>query len=505
VNTASVAGTAASGHRPLVVAALLATFMQAVNISLPNAAVLHIQGGLSMTDDEIGWVFSSYIAASAIVMPMTHWLWERYGRKLVFQVSIAIFALALVLDTLATTPLQFVTARIIQGAASGTLAPLSIAILLHELPPLRHGRIGVVWSLTGLLGILTGPAIGGWLSEYYGWHSLFYLSLPIAAFVFLVLCLYLREKKAKRRPPFDFFGMVTFSIGIAGLQMLLDRGERMEWFASTEIWVEAVASAIGFYLYIVHVLTKEEHFLNKALFKNRNFRVSTVMFFAFGFVLLPTLALTSPMLEELLGYPADTAGFITIPRGVALIGAFLLTWRAPTRIDNRLFIIAGMSLVVFGNWRMLGYSPLMDGWPVAVAGFLQGAGLGILMPALTRAAFSTLAPNLRAEGTVLFNLSRLYGSTIGIATVQIYVYGNTQSMHLALAKNLRPYGAVAHVTGPLAGQALAMANETVTGQAALIAVIGQFKLLMIAMLVVSPLVLLLRKPRLATDILGAKK
>jgi DHA2 family multidrug resistance protein len=496
VTTAPTPGSTTTGiHRALIVAALLATFMQAVNISLPNAAVLHVGGALSMTDDEIGWVFTSYIAASAIVMPMTHWLAATYGRKTVFQVSIAVFTVALVLDTLATTPLQFVSARIIQGAASGTLAPLSMAILLDELPPLRHGRIGMTWSVTSLLGILSGPGLGGWLSEYHGWRSLFYLSLPMAGFIFLAMGLCLKEKKAETSPPFDFFGLATLSVGIAGLQMLLDRGERMEWFASTEIWVEAIASALGFYFYIVHVLTRDVHFLHKALFKDRNFGLATVMFFVFGFVLLPTLALTSPMLEELLGYPADTAGYVTIPRGAAMVGALILTWRAPVRLDTRLLVIVGTGLVVYGNWRMLGYSPLMDAWAVAVAGAFQGAGLGILMPALTRAAFSTLDPKFRSEGTVLFNLSRLYGSTIGVAIVQIYFYTNTQSMHLALARNFRPYGAVAHATGPLSGRALALVNEMVTGQAALIAIIGQFKLLMIAMLVVGPLVLLIRKPR----------
>jgi DHA2 family multidrug resistance protein len=492
--TTSITHTATGDHRALVVAALLATFMQAVNISLPNAAVLHIQGSLSMTDDEIGWIFTSYIAASAIVMPMMHWLAATYGRKTIFQASLAIFTVALLLDTLATTPLQFVGARIIQGAASGTLAPLSMAILLDELPPLRHGRIGMVWSVTSLLGILSGPAIGGWLSEYYGWPSLFYFSLPMAGFIFLTMGLCLREKKFAKGPPFDFFGLATFSMGIAGLQMVLDRGERMEWLASTEIWAEAIVSALGFHLFIVHALTKQQHFLDKALFKDRNFGLATVIFFAFGFVLLPTLALTSPMLEELLGYPADTAGFITIPRGVALIGALLLTWRAPTRIDNRLFVLGGMALVVYGNWRMLGYSPLMDWWPVAVAGFLQGGGLGMMMPALTRAAFSTLDPKFRSEGTVLFNLSRLYGSTIGVAIVQIYFYRNTQSMHLGLATHFGPYGAAGHAAGALSVRALALINNTVTGQAAVIAVIGQFKLLMIAMLLVSPLVLLLRRP-----------
>lgn len=485
-------GADATSHRFLIIAAMLATFMQAMNISIPNAALLYVQGALSMTDDEIGWVFTSYIAASAIVMPMTHWLSGRYGRKAVFQISLAVFSFALILDTLATTPLQFVSARIIQGAASGTLAPLSISILLDELPPLRHGHIGLLWSVTALLGMLSGPGIGGVLSEYAGWRSIFYLSLPIAAFVASTMGLYLKEKKAEKRPPFDFFGLATFSVGIAGLQMLLDRGERMEWFASSEIWVEAIASVLGFYLFIVHVLTKDEHFLNKALFKDRNFGLSTVMFFALGFVLLPTLALTSPILEELFGYPAHTAGYITIPRGIALVGALLLTWHLPTRVDNRLFVIGGLCLAIYGNWRMVGYSPLMDERAVVLAGVIQGAGLGILMPALTRAAFSTLDPKFRSEGTAFFNLSRLYGSTLGIAIVQIYFFNNTQSMHLALANNLRPYRIA---SDSMSIQGLATMNDLVTSQAAIVAVIGQFKLLMMAMLIVSPLALFLRGPR----------
>lgn len=495
MNAVLDAGNETESRRFLTSAALLATFMQAMNISIPNAAILYVQGALSMADDEIGWVFTAYIAASAIVMPMTHWLAGRFGRKVVFQTSIAVFGLALILDTLATTPLQFVTARIIQGAASGTLAPISMATLLEQTPPHRHTRIGLVWSVTSLLGMLSGPGIGGLLSEYLGWRSIFYLSLPLVAFIALAMGLYLQEKRAEKVPSFDFFGLATFSVGIAGLQMLFDRGERMEWFASTEIRVDAMVSALGFYLFIVHRLTKDQHFLSKVLFKDRNFSVSTVMYFALGFVLLPTLALTSPMLEELLGYPAHTAGYITIPRGIALVGALLLTWRPPARIDNRLLLIGGLALVIYGNWRMLGYSPLMYWWPVVWAGALQGAGLGIVMAALTRAAFSTLDPAHRPEGNVLFNLSRLYGSTLGIAVVQIFFFNNTQSMHLALAKNLRPYLMSGNAGSTASMQGLAAMNELVTGQAAIVAIIDQFKILLVVAMIASPLVLFLRKPR----------
>ncbi|HTW53623.1 MAG TPA: DHA2 family efflux MFS transporter permease subunit [Stellaceae bacterium] len=495
VTTAAAPAAAADGHRAIIVAALLATYMQAVTISLPNAALLYIQGTLSMSDDEVGWIFTAYLAASIVTMPMTRWLAGRYGRKAVCQLSIVVFALGLVLATRAETPLQFIAARIVQGGASGPLVPLSMAILLDILPPSRHARINLVMAVTVLLGLLSGPSIGGWLSEYHGWHSLFYVSLPIAGFIFLAMALSLPEKRAAQTTPFDFFGLTTFMFGVIGLQMVLDRGERMEWFDSAEIWAEAAVSVLGFYLYFVHVLTARAHFLDKALFKDRNFVLSAVMYFAFGFVLLPTIALTSPMLDELLNYPADITGYMAIPRSVALVGALLLTGRVSSRFDNRLVVAGGMALVVYGNWRMLGYSPEMDWRFVVEAGLVQGAGLGVLLPALTKAAFSTLDPALRPEGTVFFNLSRLYGSTIGIALVLTFFYDNTQAMHVALAKDLTPYRAAADVTGSMAEPGLARLNDMITGQAALIGVIGQFKVMMIALLIVSPLVLFLRKPR----------
>jgi MFS transporter, DHA2 family, multidrug resistance protein len=494
MSAAVAPGTAADGRRAIIVAALMATYMQAVNISLPVTPLLYIQGALSMGDDEVGWIFTSYITANVITMTMTRWLAGRYGRKNVYQLSIAIFALGLVLATRATTPLQFVAARIVQGAASGTLAPLSMAMLLDALPPSRHARANLAAAATVMLGLLSGAGIGGWLGEYHGWRSIFYFSLPMAGFIFLAVALCLPEKKPEQNQPLDFFGLATFALGIIGLQMLLDRGERLDWFASGEIWVEAIAAVVGFYLCSVHILTAKAHFIDKTLLRDRNFVLSGIMFFAYGFVLLPTVALTQPMLDQLLNYPADLTGYLSIPRSIALVGALILTARVPARIDNRLLVAGGMALVIYATWRMLGFSPAMDWRPVVVAGVLQGAGLGILLPALTRAAFSTLDPRVHPEGTALFNLSRSYGSTIGIATVLTFFYDNTQAMHVALAKDLTPYRAAAHVTGSVARPALAALNGMITGQAAMVGLIGQFEVMAVAMLIVSPLVLLLRKP-----------
>ena len=491
MNTNLNANPAGEGARTLRFAALLATYMQSANLPLPNAALRFIQGSLSMTGDQAGWIFTSYLAASAITLPIAQWLAARFGLKLVYQAALVTFALGLLLATMATTPLEFVGARIVQGLASGVLAPLSMAISMETLPPARRGKFGSVWTAIVLLGIVSGPSIGGWICEHYDWRSMFYISLALSVFIFLAVTLLLAEKKAGQRPPFDFFGFGTFTLGMIGLQMLLDRGERMGWFASPEIWLEAMACALGLYLFVVHVLTTNVHFLNKVLFKDRNFVLSTVMFFALGFVLLPTMALTAPMLDELLGYPPDTTGYLTIPRGVGLVGAFMLMSCVPERIDHRLFVAAGVAVVVYANWLMVGYSPLMGWWPVAVAGAIQGVGLGVLMPALGKVAFSTLNPQFRLEGTGLFNLARVYGSTLGVAVVQIFFFNNTHAMHTALASNLTPYHGIAH---SLSLPALGALNEMITGQAAFVAIIDQFKLLMVAMVVVSPLVVFLRKP-----------
>jgi MFS transporter, DHA2 family, multidrug resistance protein len=484
---------AAESHRLVAFATLMVCFIQSATISLPNAALLHIQGSLSMADDEVGWIFSSYIAASLITLPVTHWLAGRFGRKTVYQASMAIFAFGLLLAVRAETPMQLIAARIVQGLASGPLAPLSVGILVDVLPPRQHASIGLVATVTLMLGILSGPSIGGWLGEYHGWRSMFLISLAALGCIFPAVALCLPEKRAAQNPSFDFFGMATFSFGVIGLQMMLDRGERMEWFNSAEIWTETIASALGFYLYLVHILTTKVHFLDKALFRNRNFVLSTILYFVVGFMLLPTMALTSPMLDELLKYPADTTGYMTIPRGVALLGTLILTARITARIDFRLLLCGGMAFVTYGNWRMVGYSPAMDWSPVVIAGVIQGAGLGILLPALANAAFSTLHTTLRPEGTVFFNLSRLYGSTIGIALVQLFFYDNLQAMHVGLAKNLTPYHAV-HVMGSVAGSRLAALNEIVTGQAAFVGIIDQFKLMMIVMIIVCPLVLFLERP-----------
>ncbi|MGJ7516742.1 DHA2 family efflux MFS transporter permease subunit [Pseudomonas baetica] len=495
MNATSTGTPSAGAANSLRFAALLATYMQSANLPLPNAVLRLIQGSLSMTDDQAGWIFTAYLAASAITLPIAQWLAARFGLKRVYQAALAFFMLGLLLGTASSTPLEFIGARVLQGLAAGVLGPLSMAIALETLPAEKRMKFGATLTAVVLLGIATGPSMGGWIAEHFDWRPIFYISLPLSAYIFLVMALLLAEKKADKAPAFDFFGFGSFTLAMISLQMLLDRGERMDWFDSPEIWIEALTCGLGSYLFLVHVLTRKVHFFNKRLLRDRNYVLSTIIFFAIGFVLLSTMALTSPMLDEILGYPPDTTGALTLPRGAGMVGAFLLAGRMPERFDRRLLVAAGVGLVIYANWQMLGYTPLMDWPPVAIAGAIQGIGIGLSMAALAKVAFSTLDPALRPEATGLYNLLRAYASTLGVAVVQIYFFNNTQAMHSALVSNVTPFRAAAHFgTASLPLPALEGLNHLVTHQAAFIAVVDQFKILMVAMLVVSPLVVFLRKP-----------
>ncbi len=369
-----------------------------------------------------------------------------------------------------------------------------MAILLDVLPPARHARISLALSVCLLLGISSGPGIGGWLSEYHGWRSIFYLSLPMTGFIFLAMALSLPEKKAEQNPPFDFFGLATFSLGMIGLQMLLDRGERLEWFCSPEIWMEAIASVLGFYLFIVHVLTAKVHFLDKALFRDRNFVLSAIMLFAVGFVLLPTLALTSPMLEELLNYPVDTTGYMTIPRGATLVGGLVLMSFVPARIDNRLLVIGGIAMVVYANWRMLGYSPAMDWQTVAATGPVPGCrsrhlDSGALQGGI-RHARSQVPPGRHCT---VQPVARLWKHDRHRGGPDLLLQQHPG--HAPRARQASHPIAPSPMSRVRSQAGARRAQRHVTRQAAFVAVIDQFKILMFVMLIVSPLVLFLRKPR----------
>jgi len=481
-------------HRgALSIAVNFASFLQALDTTIANVALPHIRGAVSATPEQITWVLTSYIVASAIMIPLTGWLADHYGRKKVLVTSVIGFTLSSALCGMAQSLEQIVLFRLLQGLSGAALIPQSQAVLLDINPPHRHGTAMAAWGTAVVFGPVIGPVLGGWLTDNYSWRWVFYINLPIGILAALGLISYMRETKL-RQSSFDFFGFVTLSLFIGSLQIMLDRGQLQDWFSSTEISLEAALAALSFYLFAVHAATFKTPFVSPSLFMDRNFAATSVLIFVLGVVMFATLALLPPLLQELMHYPVATSGLVTAPRGVGTLISMVVVGRVVTRVDPRLLVGGGFALTAIAMWMMCGFSPLMGYGLVIWSGLLQGFGLGITWVPLSTVSFATLDPRLRSQGTSMFNLLRNIGSSIGIATIQALWVRNTQIMHARLGEHITPYGAlqVPPTYSLSSPHGLAALNAAVTRQAEMIAYNNDFKLMLIITLAVIPCVFLLK-------------
>ena len=481
----------------LTLCTMLATIMQALDTTIANVALPYMQGSLSATADQINWVLTSYIVAAAIATPVTGFLEARLGRKRLFLIAVAGFTAASVLCGLAISLPEMVLFRLTQGVFGAALVPLSQAVLLDSYPKEKHGSAMAMWGMGVMVGPILGPTLGGWLTEAYNWRWVFYINVPIGIVTFLGLSAYLAESE-KRKTGFDWFGFAMLSLGIGALQMMLDRGEQLDWFSSTEIWIEAVLSALGFYLFLVQTFTVKDPFIDPAIFRDRNFSVGLCFIFVVGVILLASLALITPYLQNLMGYPVVTAGLVLAPRGVGTMVAMMMVGRLIARVDPRVLLASGLVLTAAVLWEMTGFTPNVSQWTLIRTGILQGMGLGFMFVPLSTITFATLPGHLRTQGTALYSLMRNIGSSIGISLVIFLLTRNTQLVHAELAGHVTPFNdALAAVaSGRIWDMATTLGkaalNAEVTKQASVVAYANDFKLMMLVALVALPLIFLLK-------------
>ncbi len=489
-------------NRKLITASIMAaTLMQSIDSTIANVALPKMQGVFSATQEEIGWVLTSYIIAAAIMIPLTGWLAGRFGRKKVFLISIAGFALSSAACGASATLGQIVFFRLIQGISGAALVPLSQAIMFDINEPRDYARAMAIWGGGVTAGPILGPALGGWLTQNYDWRWVFYINVPVGIIAFLGLTASMPETEPVDRR-FDFFGFTTLSLFLGALQLLLDRGQLKDWFNSPEIIFYACLGGVSFYLFLVHTLTHDRPFVSPSLFADHNFLASTFFIFLIGVVLFATLALTPTMLQTELRYPVLTTGLVTAPRGAGTMLAMMLVGRLSGKADLRAIMTFGLSLTVLSLWMMSGFSLLMSMDTVIAAGLVQGFGIGLSYVPLSTMAFSTLPSHLRNEGTAFFNLLRNIGSAIGISVVEFLLTRNTQAVHAGMAAHITPYDlhspafASLHVD-PLGLRGLEALNGIITRQASMVGYIDDFHLMMVLMIAVIPLALLLRPPQYA--------
>jgi len=412
----------------------------------------------------------------------------------VFLVSIFIFTVASALCGIATSLGQIVLFRFLQGVGGAALVPLSQAVLFDINPPKDFGRAMSIWGIGVTMGPILGPALGGWLTDNYSWRWVFYINLPIGVLAFAGLFFTMPESRNAQSSRFDFLGFTSLSLAIAALQMMLDRGQLLDWFSSPEIIIEGLVSAVSFYVFLVHTFTFPKPFLNPHLFQDRNFVASNIFIFVVGVVLFATLALLPPMLQNQLQYPVVLTGLITAPRGIGTLVSMIVVGRLVTRFDARGIIAVGLALTAYSLWQMTRFSLLMDTWPVIVSGVIQGFGLGLVWVPLSTVAFTTLPAHLRNEGTALFSLLRNVGSSIGISVVMFLLTQNIQRLHASLAQDITPYNAAANKAASTLPGLLGL-NGMISNQAAMIAYIDDFWLMMVLTVATIPLLLLIKKVR----------
>jgi MFS transporter, DHA2 family, multidrug resistance protein len=482
----------------LTVCVMLATIMQALDMTIANVALPYMQGSLSATLDQISWVLTSYIVAAAIMTPPTGWLSARFGRKRVFLAAVAGFTVASVLCGIAGSIEEMVIFRLLQGVFGAPLVPLSQAVLLDTYPKERHGSAMAIWGVGVMVGPILGPTLGGYLTEWYNWRWVFFINLPIGVLAFMGLSAFLPRAHSRNTAAFDWFGFLMLSLGVGALQMMLDRGEQLDWFGSLEIVVEASLSALGFYLFVVHIFTSERPFIDPKMFRDRNLSIGLSFIFIVGIILLATLALMTPFLQNLKEYPVLTAGMLMAPRGAGTMLAMLVVGRLINKIDPRLLIFFGFSLVAASLWESMSFTLDVSQWTIVRTGAMQGMGLGFIFVPLSTTTFSTLAPEMRTQATALFSLMRNIGSSIGISIVIFLLTRNTQIVHSTLVEHVTPYDpwfrhpglAGLWNLGTVAGRA--MIDAEITRQASAIAYINDYKLMMIVAIAAMPLLLLMR-------------
>ena len=324
----------------ITICAMTATIMQALDTTIANVALPYMQGSLSASLDQINWVLTSYIVASAIMTAPIGWLADRFGRKKLFIVCVAGFTAASLLCALAQNIEQIVLFRLLQGMAGAALVPLSQAVLLDSYSVEERSGAMAIWGIGVMLGPIMGPTIGAWLTDNYSWHWVFLINLPIGVITVVGLSLFMHETKLQAHLRFDWFGFLALAVGIGSLQMLLDRGEQVGWFGANEIWIEAIISAFGFYYFFAHSLTTDEPFVRFEMFKDRNFVSGVVFMVVIGVVLFGTMALVTPFMQNLLGYPIQTAGFLLGSRGVGTLLTMMVAPRLMRLIEIRWLILA---------------------------------------------------------------------------------------------------------------------------------------------------------------------
>ncbi len=496
----------------ITAAVMLGVFMEVLDTTVVNVSLPHIAGNLSASVDETTWVLTSYLVSNAIILPMTGWLANHFGRKRVLMTSIIGFTCASVACGMAPNLPALIFFRVIQGATGGGLQPLSQAIMLEAFPGPKRGKAMAIWGLGIVVAPMLGPVLGGWITDSYSWRWIFYINLPVGLMATLMSHWFIFDPPYIRRTSdvVDYWGIGLLCVGMGSLQIMLDKGQEDDWFGSRFITTLAVLALLGLVAFTLRELMAKHPIVDLRVFKIRTYATGVLLMTILGFVLYGSTVLIPIWLQTLMGYPSLQAGMAVLPRG---LGSFLfmpVVGILMGLIEPRKLLATGLMVASVSLYMLALLNTSAGYWDIFWPQILQGAAMGLLFVPLTTITNDPIAPERMGNATSIFNLMRNIGGSVGIASVTT-IFARSAQLHANnLAHNISRYnpatqrafagaramfmakGADSHTATLRAYSAL---WGMVLQQATMLSFVRTFQILAAMFAACLPLVLLMRKPK----------
>jgi DHA2 family multidrug resistance protein len=490
---------------------MFGTFMEVLDTTVVNVSLPHIAGSLSASVDEATWALTSYLVANAIILPMTGWLANYFGRKRILLAAVMGFTTASALCGLSTSLPMLIVFRIVQGATGGAMQPLSQAVLLEAFPPQDRGKAMGFWGLGIVVAPMLGPVLGGWLTDNYSWRWIFYINIPIGIVCLIMTRLFVFDPHYIRRTSsrVDYWGIGMLAVGIGALQIVLDKGQEDDWFGSHFITTLAIISAVALISMVIWELRSPHPIVNLRVLKVRTYSTGVFLMTMLGFVLYGSLVLLPIWLQTLLGYPALQAGIAMAPRGLGSFLTMPLVGALVGRLDARKMLVAGVVGASFTLLQLSWLNLSAGYWDIFWPQFLQGLALSMLFVPLTTVTMDPIPKEQMGNATSIFNLMRNIGGSVGIAMATTFLERRTQFQINVLGAHVTPYSAatrqmiagtrsvfMAHGSDPVTAtqQAYGAVFGAVARQASMLAFLETFRTLGLVFLVLLPLLFLMRRP-----------
>jgi MFS transporter, DHA2 family, multidrug resistance protein len=495
----------------IAISVMLGTFMEVLDTTVVNVSLQHIAGSLSVTPEEATWVLTSYLVANAIVLPLTGWLANYFGRRNILLVSVGGFTLFSFLCGIAPNLPLLIIFRVFQGATGGGLQPLSQAILMEAFPPEKRAKAMAFWALGIVVAPMLGPVLGGWITDSYSWRWLFYINIPIGALAIVMSLLFIHDPPYIRRGEggVDYWGIGYLALGIGALQIILDKGQEEDWFGSHFILTLFIICVVGLLFFVIRELTTGHPVVQLKIFKNRTYSTGVFLMTVLGFVLYGSTVLLPLWLQTLMGYSALEAGMAMLPRG---LGSFLfmpVVGILMGKIEARKLLAAGLVIASFSIYQLSKLNLNAGYWDIFWPQLLQGMSMGLLFVPLTTITNGLIPKEQMGNATSLFNLMRNIGASIGIASVTTISARHAQMHTNDLSRHINPYNPLAqasldnmkHAFMSRGMDAITAAKQAYAGvfgmierQAAMMSYIDVFFLLAVMFAACLPLILLMKKP-----------